>query len=122
MDESLASEESELRFRQLTKEYQALQRAFALLREQIAGIIDTEREAKAQEQLQAEVLRYKAKMKDLETTLAQKGQDSHWVEDKQLFIKRNQELLEKIEKQEAENHRLQQDLQDARDHNELLDF
>ena len=27
-----------------------------------------------------------------------------------------------IEKQEAENHRLQQELQDARDQNELLEF
>ncbi|ELW66448.1 Janus kinase and microtubule-interacting protein 2 [Tupaia chinensis] len=122
LDESLAAEESELRFRQLTKEYQALQRAYALLQEQTGGIIDAEREAKAQEQLQAEVQRYKAKIEDLEATLAQKGQDSHWVEDKQLFIKRNQELLEKIEKQEAENHRLQQELQDARDQNELLEF
>uniref|UniRef100_A0A7M4EKH2 Janus kinase and microtubule interacting protein 2 n=1 Tax=Crocodylus porosus TaxID=8502 RepID=A0A7M4EKH2_CROPO len=95
LDESLAVEESELRFRQLTKEYQALQRAYALLQEQTGGIIDAEREAKAQEQLQAEVQRYKAKIEDLEKTLAQKGQDSHWVEDKQLFIKRNQELLEK---------------------------
>uniref|UniRef100_A0A9L0TU86 Janus kinase and microtubule interacting protein 2 n=1 Tax=Equus caballus TaxID=9796 RepID=A0A9L0TU86_HORSE len=95
LDESLAAEESELRFRQLTKEYQALQRAYALLQEQTGGILDAEREAKAQEQLQAEVLRYKAKIEDLEATLAQKGQDSHWVEDKQLFIKRNQELLEK---------------------------
>lgn len=42
-----------LRFRQLTKEYQALQRAYALLQEQTGGIIDAEREAKAQEQLQA---------------------------------------------------------------------
>ncbi|EGV96261.1 Janus kinase and microtubule-interacting protein 2 [Cricetulus griseus] len=98
---SLAAEESELRFRQLTKEYQALQRAYALLQEQTGGIIDAEREAKAQEQLQAEVLRYKAKIEDLEATLAQKGQ---------------------IEKQEAENHRLQQELQDARDQNELLEF
>uniref|UniRef100_A0A8C3H8X6 Janus kinase and microtubule interacting protein 2 n=1 Tax=Chrysemys picta bellii TaxID=8478 RepID=A0A8C3H8X6_CHRPI len=122
LDESLAAEESELRFRQLTKEYQALQRAYALLQEQTGGIIDAEREAKAQEQLQAEVQRYKAKIEDLETTLAQKGQDSHWVEDKQLFIKRNQELLEKIEKQEADNSRLQQELQDARDQNELLEF
>ncbi|ERE81508.1 janus kinase and microtubule-interacting protein 2 [Cricetulus griseus] len=101
LDESLAAEESELRFRQLTKEYQALQRAYALLQEQTGGIIDAEREAKAQEQLQAEVLRYKAKIEDLEATLAQKGQ---------------------IEKQEAENHRLQQELQDARDQNELLEF
>ncbi|XP_012583354.1 PREDICTED: janus kinase and microtubule-interacting protein 2 isoform X5 [Condylura cristata] len=75
LDESLAAEESELRFRQLTKEYQALQRAYALLQEQTGGLIDAEREAKAQEQLQAEVLRYKAKIEDLEATLAQKGQD-----------------------------------------------
>ncbi|XP_065265045.1 janus kinase and microtubule-interacting protein 2 isoform X2 [Emys orbicularis] len=101
LDESLAAEESELRFRQLTKEYQALQRAYALLQEQTGGIIDAEREAKAQEQLQAEVQRYKAKIEDLETTLAQKGQ---------------------IEKQEADNSRLQQELQDARDQNELLEF
>nr|XP_030703245.1 janus kinase and microtubule-interacting protein 2 [Globicephala melas] len=46
LDESLAAEESELRFRQLTKEYQALQRAYALLQEQTGGIIDAEREAK----------------------------------------------------------------------------
>ncbi|XP_009991783.1 PREDICTED: janus kinase and microtubule-interacting protein 2 isoform X2 [Chaetura pelagica] len=101
LDEGLAAEESELRFRQLTKEYQALQRAYALLQEQAGGIIDAEREAKAQEQLQAEVQRYKAKIEDLEKTLAQKGQ---------------------IEKLEAENHRLQQELQDARDQNELLEF
>uniref|UniRef100_A0A5F9D0Y2 Janus kinase and microtubule interacting protein 2 n=1 Tax=Oryctolagus cuniculus TaxID=9986 RepID=A0A5F9D0Y2_RABIT len=75
LDEGLAAEESELRFRQLTKEYQALQRAYALLQEQTGGIIDAEREAKAQEQLQAEVQRYKAKIEDLEATLAQKGQD-----------------------------------------------
>ncbi|KAJ7395366.1 Janus kinase and microtubule-interacting protein 2 [Pitangus sulphuratus] len=122
LDEGLAAEESELRFRQLTKEYQALQRAYALLQEQTGGVIDAEREAKAQEQLQAEVQRYRAKIEDLEKTLAQKGQDSHWVEDKQLFIKRNQELLDKIEKLEAENNRLQQELQDARDQNELLEF
>ncbi|XP_054833065.1 janus kinase and microtubule-interacting protein 2 isoform X2 [Eublepharis macularius] len=101
LDESLAAEESELRFRQLTKEYQALQRAYALLQEQTGGIIDAEREAKAQEQLQAEVQRYKAKIEDLEKTLAQKGQ---------------------IEKLEADNSRLQQELQDARDQNELLEF
>uniref|UniRef100_A0A8D0HD23 Janus kinase and microtubule interacting protein 2 n=1 Tax=Sphenodon punctatus TaxID=8508 RepID=A0A8D0HD23_SPHPU len=101
LDESLAAEESELRFRQLTKEYQALQRAYALLQEQTGGIIDAEREAKAQEQLQAEVQRYRAKIEDLETTLADKGQ---------------------IEKLEADNSRLQQELQDARDQNELLEF
>ncbi|XP_078506781.1 janus kinase and microtubule-interacting protein 2 [Lissotriton helveticus] len=122
LDESLAAEESELRFRQFTKEYQALQRAYALLQEQSGGILDAEREAKAQEQLLTEVQRYKAKIEDLEKALAQKGQDSHWVDEKQLFIRRNQEIIEKIEKLENENNRLQQDLQDARDQNELLEF
>uniref|UniRef100_A0A8D0H6X1 Janus kinase and microtubule interacting protein 2 n=1 Tax=Sphenodon punctatus TaxID=8508 RepID=A0A8D0H6X1_SPHPU len=105
LDESLAAEESELRFRQLTKEYQALQRAYALLQEQTGGIIDAEREAK------------------VSVCFGDKSlADSLWVEDKQLFIKRNQELLEKIEKLEADNSRLQQELQDARDQNELLEF
>ncbi|XP_059846003.1 janus kinase and microtubule-interacting protein 2-like [Hypanus sabinus] len=122
LNESLAAEESELRFRQLTREYQALQRAYALLQEQTGGILDAEREAKAHEQLQTEVLRYKAKIDDLEKALAQKGQDSKWVEEKQLFIKRNQELLEKIEKMDGELHRLQQEVQDSRDQNELLEF
>ncbi|CAJ0934129.1 unnamed protein product [Ranitomeya imitator] len=45
LDESLAAEESELRFRQLTKEYQALQRAYALLQEHTGSIIDAEKEA-----------------------------------------------------------------------------
>lgn len=44
--QGLAAEESELRFRQLTKEYQALQRAYALLQEQTGGVIDAEREAR----------------------------------------------------------------------------
>ncbi|XP_043925072.1 janus kinase and microtubule-interacting protein 2 isoform X2 [Protopterus annectens] len=122
LDEGLAAEESELRFRQLTKEYQALQRAYALLQEHTGSILDAEREAKAREELQAEVLRCKAKIEDLETTLSEKGQDSLWVEEKQLFIKRNQELLEKIEKLEACTSRLQQELQDSRDQNELLEF
>ncbi|XP_040200495.1 janus kinase and microtubule-interacting protein 2 isoform X2 [Rana temporaria] len=122
LDESLAAEESELRFRQLTKEYQALQRAYALLQEHTGSIMDAEREAKEQEQMQTEALRYKAKIEDLEKALAQRGQDSHWVEEKQLFMKRNQELIEKNEKLEFENNRLQQELQDARDQNELLEF
>lgn len=42
----LSNEESELRFRQLTREYQALQRAYALLQEQKGGILDAEMEAK----------------------------------------------------------------------------
>lgn len=51
--QGLAAEESELRFRQLTKEYQALQRAYALLQEQAGGIIDAEREAKVSSCLRA---------------------------------------------------------------------
>ncbi|XP_060791804.1 janus kinase and microtubule-interacting protein 2 isoform X2 [Neoarius graeffei] len=95
LDEGLATEESELRFRQLTREYQALQRAYALLQEQKGGVFDAEMEAKAHEQLQADVQRYKAKIEDLEKELASKGQDSKWVEEKQLFLRRNQEFLEK---------------------------
>lgn len=39
-------EEADLRFCQLTREYQALQRAYALLQEQVGGTLDAEREAR----------------------------------------------------------------------------
>lgn len=43
---STPKEEAELRFCQLTREYQALQRAYALLQEQVGGTLDAEREAR----------------------------------------------------------------------------
>uniref|UniRef100_A0A8C2LBQ7 Janus kinase and microtubule interacting protein 3 n=1 Tax=Cricetulus griseus TaxID=10029 RepID=A0A8C2LBQ7_CRIGR len=46
LEEGMAKEETELRFRQLTMEYQALQRAYALLQEQVGGTLDAEREVK----------------------------------------------------------------------------
>uniref|UniRef100_A0A673GUX2 Janus kinase and microtubule-interacting protein 2-like n=1 Tax=Sinocyclocheilus rhinocerous TaxID=307959 RepID=A0A673GUX2_9TELE len=101
LDEGLAAEESELRFKQLTREYQALQRAYALLQEQKGGVLDAEMEAKAHEQLQADAQRYKAKIEDLEKEVSLKGQ---------------------VEKLENENGKLQQELQDSKDQNELLEF
>uniref|UniRef100_A0A3P8ZBC5 Janus kinase and microtubule-interacting protein C-terminal domain-containing protein n=1 Tax=Esox lucius TaxID=8010 RepID=A0A3P8ZBC5_ESOLU len=104
LDEGLANEESELRFRQLTREYQALQRAYALLQEHQGGLLDAEIEAKAQEQLQADVVRYKAKIEDLEKELAHKGQ------------------VNNVEKLDTKCSRQQQELQDSKDQNELLEF
>ncbi|XP_032877101.1 janus kinase and microtubule-interacting protein 1 isoform X2 [Amblyraja radiata] len=122
LDDVLNREESELRFRQLTREYQALQRAYALLQEHVGGTLDVERETRTREQLQAELLRCQAKIEDLEKLLAEKGQDSKWVEDKQLLFRSNQELVEKIHKLELEELRLQNEMQDAKDQNELLEF
>uniref|UniRef100_A0AAR2JH76 Janus kinase and microtubule-interacting protein C-terminal domain-containing protein n=1 Tax=Pygocentrus nattereri TaxID=42514 RepID=A0AAR2JH76_PYGNA len=110
LDEGLAAEESELRFRQLTREYQALQRAYALLQEQKGGVLDAEMEAKAHEQLHADVQRYKAKIEDLEKELTLKGQVS---------CSHSKPTVEKID---GENARLQQELQDSKDQNELLEF
>uniref|UniRef100_A0A8C8MME0 Janus kinase and microtubule-interacting protein C-terminal domain-containing protein n=1 Tax=Oncorhynchus tshawytscha TaxID=74940 RepID=A0A8C8MME0_ONCTS len=73
LDEGLANEESELRFRQLTREYQALQRAYALLQEHQGGLLDAEMEAK-------------------------------------------------VEKLDGKCSRQQQELQDSKDQNELLEF
>ncbi|XP_062902760.1 janus kinase and microtubule-interacting protein 1-like isoform X2 [Mobula hypostoma] len=122
LEEVLNREESELRFRQLTQEYQALQRAYALLQEQVGGTLDVERETRTREQLQADLFRCQAKIEDLEKSLAEKGQDSKWVEDKQLLFRNNQELVEKIHKLELEELRLQNEVQDAKDQNELLEF
>ncbi|XP_025019984.1 janus kinase and microtubule-interacting protein 3 isoform X6 [Python bivittatus] len=120
LEEGMAKEETELRFRQLTMEYQALQRAYALLQEQVGGTLDAERETR--EQLQAEIHRSQAQIEDLEKALAEQGQDMKWIEEKQALYKRNQELVEKIKQMEAEEARLKHDVQDAKDQNELLEF
>ncbi|KAM7168843.1 janus kinase and microtubule-interacting protein 1 isoform 5-T10 [Macrochelys suwanniensis] len=122
LDDSTPKEEADLRFCQLTREYQALQRAYALLQEQVGGTLDAEREARTREQLQADLLRYQAKIEDLEKSLIEKGQDSKWIEEKQLLIRTNQELLEKIFKMELEENQLKNEMQDAKDQNELLEF
>ncbi|XP_074443669.1 janus kinase and microtubule-interacting protein 1 isoform X7 [Larus michahellis] len=122
LEDSTPREEAELRFCQLTREYQALQRAYALLQEQVGGTLDAEREARTREQLQADLLRCQAKIEDLEKALIEKGQDSKWVEEKQLLIRTNQELLEKIYRMEQEEHQLKNEMQDAKDQNELLEF
>ncbi|XP_072413760.1 janus kinase and microtubule-interacting protein 3 isoform X14 [Chiloscyllium punctatum] len=122
LDEGMAKEETELRFRQLTMEYQALQRAYALLQEQVGGTLDAEREVKTREQLQAENHRYQTKIEDLEKALAQQGQDMKWIEEKQALYRWNQELLEKIRQMEFEENRLRHDVQDVKDQNELLEF
>uniref|UniRef100_A0A8D2GCP2 Janus kinase and microtubule interacting protein 3 n=1 Tax=Theropithecus gelada TaxID=9565 RepID=A0A8D2GCP2_THEGE len=105
--EEVTREETELRFRQLTMEYQALQRAYALLQEQVGGTLDAEREVKTREQLQAEVQRAQARIEDLEKALAEQGQVS---------------LQPSIKQMETEEARLRHEVQDARDQNELLEF
>ncbi|XP_049553479.1 janus kinase and microtubule-interacting protein 3 isoform X39 [Orcinus orca] len=120
LEEGLAKEETELRFRQLTMEYQALQRAYALLQEQVGGTLDAERETR--EQLQADVQRAQTRIEDLEKALAEQGQDTKWIEEKQMLYRRNQELVEKIKHMETEEARLKHEVQDAKDQNELLEF
>ncbi|KAL8207699.1 UNVERIFIED_CONTAM: hypothetical protein K2H54_060803 [Gekko kuhli] len=122
LEDNTPKEEADLRFCQLTREYQALQRAYALLQEQVGGTLDAEREARTREQLQADLLRCQAKIEDLERALIERGQDSKWIEEKQVLFRTNQELLEKIHKMEQEENRLKSEMQDAKDQNELLEF
>ncbi|XP_037685290.1 janus kinase and microtubule-interacting protein 1 isoform X7 [Choloepus didactylus] len=122
LDDLTTREEADLRFCQLTREYQALQRAYALLQKQAGGTLDAEREARTREQLQADLLRCQAKIEDLEKALVEKGQDSKWVEEKQQLIRTNHDLLEKIYRLEMEENQLKNEMQDAKDQNELLEF
>uniref|UniRef100_A0A673J1J9 Janus kinase and microtubule-interacting protein 3-like n=1 Tax=Sinocyclocheilus rhinocerous TaxID=307959 RepID=A0A673J1J9_9TELE len=100
LEEGMLKEETELRFRQLTMEYQALQRAYALLQEQVGGTFDAEKEVKTREQLQAELIRYQTRIADLECVLSHQGQTN----------------------METEETRLKNEIQDAKDQNELLEF
>uniref|UniRef100_A0A1A8I0F4 Janus kinase and microtubule interacting protein 3 n=1 Tax=Nothobranchius kuhntae TaxID=321403 RepID=A0A1A8I0F4_NOTKU len=121
-DEVCVREEAELRYRQLTQEYQALQRAYALLAETCGGNYDAEKEIKTREQLLNEISRFQSKVADLESALKQQGLDVKWVEEKQALYQRNQELVEKLRQMESEELRLMTDIQDIRDQNELLEF
>uniref|UniRef100_A0A8C6U6L9 Janus kinase and microtubule interacting protein 2 n=1 Tax=Neogobius melanostomus TaxID=47308 RepID=A0A8C6U6L9_9GOBI len=116
IEDAVTNEESELRFRQLTREYQALQRAYALLQEQKGGMLDAEQEAKVSPCI-SNTFHQNRKLPSLLLLLL----DSKWVEEKQLFLQRNQELLDKVW-MEAESGRVQLELQDSRDQNELLEF
>ncbi|XP_042625661.1 janus kinase and microtubule-interacting protein 1-like isoform X3 [Cyprinus carpio] len=93
LEDGFSREEAELRFRQLTREYQALQRAYALLQE-TTGPLDPERHCR----------------------------DSKWVEEKQNLLRVNQELREKIVSLEQCEMRLRSEVQDTLDQNELLEF
>ncbi|CAG14679.1 unnamed protein product, partial [Tetraodon nigroviridis] len=89
-------EEADLRYRQLTQEYQALQRAYALLTEASGGDYDAEKETKTREQLLKDVSHYQSRIEDLESALKQQGLDIQWVEEKQLLYQKNQDLLKKV--------------------------
>ncbi|XP_037133361.1 janus kinase and microtubule-interacting protein 3 isoform X4 [Syngnathus acus] len=115
-------EEAELRYRQLTQEYQALQRAYALLAQTSGGDYDAEKEIKTREQLMVEMGHYQSRVADLESALKQQGQNVKWVEEKQLLRQSNQQLAEKVRRMEAEEARLKEHIQDIRDQNELLEF
>ncbi|XP_038129981.1 janus kinase and microtubule-interacting protein 3 isoform X4 [Cyprinodon tularosa] len=121
-DEACVREEAELRYRQLTQEYQALQRAYALLAETCGGNYDAEKEIKTREQLLNEISLYQSRVADLESALKHQGLDVKWVEEKQALYQRNQELVEKVKQMEFEELRLRNDIQDIRDQNELLEF
>ncbi|XP_041424541.1 janus kinase and microtubule-interacting protein 3 isoform X5 [Xenopus laevis] len=122
VEEGMAKEETELRFRQLTMEYQALQRAYALLQEQVGGTLDAEREVKTREQLQTDIFQYQRRIEDLEKAMSEQGQDMKWIEEKQGLYRRNQELVDKIKQMETDEAKLKHDIQDVKDQNELLEF
>nr|XP_049617849.1 janus kinase and microtubule-interacting protein 3-like [Syngnathus scovelli] len=121
-EEGCVHEEAELRYRQLTQEYQALQRAYALLAQTSEGDYDAEKEIKTREKLMVEMGHYQSRVADLESALKQQGQNVKWVEEKQLLRQSNQQLAEKVRRMEAEEARLKEHIQDIRDQNELLEF
>uniref|UniRef100_A0A674NWN1 Janus kinase and microtubule interacting protein 3 n=1 Tax=Takifugu rubripes TaxID=31033 RepID=A0A674NWN1_TAKRU len=109
-EEVCVREEVDLRYRQLTQEYQALQRAYALLTEASGGHYDAEKEIKTREQLLKEISHYQTRILDLESALKQQGlllDHFWWFQMKQM---------------ESEDLQLRNDIQDIRDQNELLEF
>uniref|UniRef100_A0A8C9DV69 Janus kinase and microtubule interacting protein 3 n=1 Tax=Prolemur simus TaxID=1328070 RepID=A0A8C9DV69_PROSS len=110
--EEVTWEETELRFRQLTMEYQALQRAYALLQEQVGGTLDAERESGGRQM-------------QLCPPALPAGSPVHGGTSPPLAWKRDssaQQRTSDIRHMEAEEARLRHEVQDGRDQNELLEF
>uniref|UniRef100_A0A8C1YAQ4 Janus kinase and microtubule interacting protein 3 n=1 Tax=Cyprinus carpio TaxID=7962 RepID=A0A8C1YAQ4_CYPCA len=122
LEEGMLKEETELRFRQLTMEYQALQRAYALLQEQVGGTFDAEKEVKTREQLQAELIRFQTRIADLECALSHQGQVEHQLPFFFFFLPTLCIFCSQIKNMETEETRLKNEIQDAKDQNELLEF
>uniref|UniRef100_A0A669DVB1 Janus kinase and microtubule interacting protein 3 n=1 Tax=Oreochromis niloticus TaxID=8128 RepID=A0A669DVB1_ORENI len=118
-DEVCVREEAELRYRQLTQEYQALQRAYALLAETSGGNYDAEKEIKTREQLLSEISRYQSRVSDLESALKQQGLVTCKLID--LMPNVTTDGLQ-VRQMEGEELRLKNDIQDVKDQNELLEF
>uniref|UniRef100_A0A673G428 Janus kinase and microtubule-interacting protein C-terminal domain-containing protein n=1 Tax=Sinocyclocheilus rhinocerous TaxID=307959 RepID=A0A673G428_9TELE len=109
LEEGMLKEETELRFRQLTMEYQALQRAYALLQEQVGGTFDAEKEVK---------------VNHLNIPAVNAAHLFHRQFSCQMpfFYPTLCVFCSQIKNMETEETRLKNEIQDAKDQNELLEF
>uniref|UniRef100_A0A8C1WJT7 Janus kinase and microtubule interacting protein 1 n=1 Tax=Cyprinus carpio TaxID=7962 RepID=A0A8C1WJT7_CYPCA len=121
LEDGFSREEAELRFRQLTREYQALQRAYALLQETV-GPLDPERHCRTREQLQTELIGCQARIADLERSLAEKGQVNKKEGGEKTPLTPVTLALLLIVSLEQCEMRLRSEVQDTQDQNELLEF
>uniref|UniRef100_A0A8C1GZN0 Janus kinase and microtubule interacting protein 1 n=2 Tax=Cyprinus carpio TaxID=7962 RepID=A0A8C1GZN0_CYPCA len=121
LEDGFSREEAELRFRQLTREYQALQRAYALLQE-TTGPLDPERHCRTREQLQTELIGCQARIADLERSLAEKGQVNKKEGGEKTPLTPVTLALLLIVSLEQCEMRLRSEVQDTLDQNELLEF
>uniref|UniRef100_A0A8C2J054 Janus kinase and microtubule interacting protein 1 n=1 Tax=Cyprinus carpio TaxID=7962 RepID=A0A8C2J054_CYPCA len=121
LEDGFSREEAELRFRQLTREYQALQRAYALLQETV-GPLDPERHCRTREQLQTELIGCQARIADLERSLAEKGQVNKKEGGERTPLTPVTLALLLIVSLEQCEIRLRSEVQDTQDQNELLEF
>uniref|UniRef100_A0A8C1A9G3 Janus kinase and microtubule interacting protein 1 n=1 Tax=Cyprinus carpio carpio TaxID=630221 RepID=A0A8C1A9G3_CYPCA len=121
LEDGFSREEAELRFRQLTREYQALQRAYALLQETV-GPLDPERHCRTREQLQTELIGCQARIADLERSLAEKGQVNKKEGGERTPLTPVTLALLLIVSLEQCEMRLRSEVQDTQDQNELLEF
>ncbi|KAK5925068.1 hypothetical protein CgunFtcFv8_017623 [Champsocephalus gunnari] len=119
---SLTSYNTDLTDRTPATPEEDLDETFSREESRRGGTLDAEREARTREQLHIDLSSCQTKILDLEKALAERGQDSKWVEEKQYLLRTNQELHEKISALQQAELRLQAEVQDARDQNELLEF
>ncbi|GAB1604314.1 protein MLP1 homolog isoform X2 [Argonauta hians] len=117
-----AREEIERSYRQLMREHMDLKKSYTLLQSQTASAMDPERELKSCRALESDLFESQCKIEELKALLQSEGLESRLLEEKETLQSANVEMQKKLKCMEDSEAKLQEDLAEAREQIDDLEF
>ncbi|CAI9732635.1 golgin subfamily B member 1-like isoform X7 [Octopus vulgaris] len=117
-----AREEIERSYRQLMREHLELKKSYTLLQAQTSSALDPERELKLCRTLESDLFEAQCKIEELKALLQTDGLEPRLLEEKETLQSANIEMQKKLKKMEDNEGKLQEDLSEAREQIEDLEF